>query len=151
MAKAIKKVIPAILKPALDKRGFVQAQMILDWEKIVGTQIAQYSIPERITYYKSAWKKGTLVLAVTPGWAPIITHGLQQIIDRINSYFGYEAISRLQIKQTLYTKRQAPLKVETIPSDETNMTGVEEFPDIDDLGLRQALANLRRSLKKSSG
>lgn len=148
MAKAIKKVIPAILKPALDKRGFAQAQVILDWEKIVGSQIAQYSVPERITYYKSASTKGTLILAVTPGWAPIITHGQQQFIDRINSYFGYEAINRLQLKQTLYVKLRSTITIETIPSDETNIIGAEEFQDISDLRLRQALAELQFSLKK---
>src|ERR1700729_1692694 len=104
MAKIIKKIIPIILKPILAKRNLTQAMIILDWEKIIGQSIAQYAIPERIMYYKNAGSKGTLVLAVTPGWAPVIDHGKQQMIDRINSYFGYEAVSRLQLKQTLYVK-----------------------------------------------
>jgi hypothetical protein len=148
MAKAIKKVIPAILKPILDKRGFAQAQVILDWEKIVGPQIAQYSIPERIIYYKSASTKGMLVLAVTPGWAPIIMHGKQQILDRINSYFGYEAINRFQLKQTMYLKMDTATQIESPSATESETTEVEELTKIQDLRLRQAMVELRRALKK---
>lgn len=151
MAKTIKKVIPAVLKPVLDKRGFAQAQVILDWEKIVGTQIAQFSVPERIVYYKNASRKGTLVLAATPGWAPIITHGSQQMIDRINVYFGYEAVSRLQLKQTLYIKNQASQHSIKIASSETDEIAAEEFTDIPDLDLRKAMATLKRSLKNQNG
>lgn len=146
MAKAIKKVIPSIIKPAFNKRGFAQAQIILDWEKIVGPHIAQYGIPERISYYKAATSKGTLVLAVTPGWAPIINHGKQQIMDRINSYFGYEAVNRLQLKQTLYIKPRPSDQM--MPNEKGAMddTPLEDLTDITDPDLRQALAQLKRSI-----
>jgi hypothetical protein len=149
MAKAIKKVIPAILKPVLDKRGFAQAQIVLDWEKIVGSQMALYGIPERINYYKNATSKGTLVLSVTPGWAPIINHGNQQILERINSYFGYEAVSRLQLKQTFYVKPQSPSAIK--PNEETSavIADIEESIDLDHPNLRKAMARLKHSLQSA--
>lgn len=149
MAKAIKKVIPAILKPVLDKRGFAQAQIVLDWEKIVGSQMAQYGVPERINYYKNATSKGTLVLSVTPGWAPIINHGKQQIMERINSYFGYEAVSRLQLKQTFYVKQQAPAVTNTHEETHIDSASIEESIDLEHPHLRQAMARLKLSLQSA--
>jgi hypothetical protein len=147
MAKSIRKVIPAILKPALDKRGFAQAQIVLDWEKIVGPQMALYGVPERISYYKNATRKGTLVLSVTPGWAPIIHHGQQQIIERINAYFGYEAISRLQLKQTFYKDTKAASQA--VPEAPVDIKKIEDSLDIANVPLKQAMARLKQSLQSA--
>lgn len=146
MAKSIKRVIPAILKPILDKRGLTQATILLDWEKIIGPQMSQYALPEKITYYKNARSKGTLLLSVMPGWAPVIEHSKQQIIDKINSYFGYEAIARLQLNQTLYQKKKS-LVAQEGKHDHTNASVcTKELLTIEHQELRQALINLKTAI-----
>lgn len=146
MAKAIRKVIPAILKPMLDKRGLTQAAIILDWDKIMGGKISQYTLPEKITYYKNARSKGTLVLSVTPGWAPIIEHSKQQIMDRINAHFGYEAVSRLQMNQTLYRKPIVEIPSEIKETQPQIQVCTKELMSIENEALREALVNLKTSI-----
>ena len=99
MAKSLNQVIPAILEPCLKKRGLSQALIILDWSKIVGPELAKRCQASKVTYPKGMRTQGTLHLTVLPSWAPILEQQKHQLIDRVNSYFGYAAVSQIRLLQ----------------------------------------------------
>lgn len=101
MAKSFNQLIPTLLEPSLKKRGFAQALLVLDWEKIVGPQLAKRSMALKVTYPTGQRRQGTLHLAVQPSWAPLIEQEKHQLIQRVNSYFGYEAITQIRLIQSL--------------------------------------------------
>lgn len=98
--KPIQKVVPGILRSIAYKRGFSAPQIVLEWEKIVGFQVAQYCWPIRINFQWGKKVEGTLELSALPAWATIISQNSQIYIERINTYFGYCAISRITLKHT---------------------------------------------------
>ena len=97
--RAIASLIGKSSRAALIKRGFAQADILGHWSSIVGPNLANFSSPEKLSYARQSNKDATLRIRVAPGWAPEFQHFEPLIIERINSFFGYRAVSRLQLIQ----------------------------------------------------
>jgi len=92
--------IESLTKKLLGQAGFVQLELIKNWPDIVGENLAQNSLPERIDYKKGERAAGTLVLSVSSGaFALEISHISPIIIEKINAYFGYFAVQKIHIIQ----------------------------------------------------
>ncbi len=84
------------------KRGRATAEVLTQWPVIVGERLAALCEPERIKWPKTARpdeQSGTLVIRSAPGRALDLHHETPIIIERINAYLGYGAISTLKIIQ----------------------------------------------------
>ena len=104
--KPLSKLIPSAMTPAAKKRGLVSARIILDWEKIVGPQYAEWSAPQKISFRPNQRNKGTLHLSVNPAHALLITHSQDLLLAKINMYFGYEAVSKVTMIQVPFQKKK---------------------------------------------
>jgi hypothetical protein len=94
------KLLPKLMKPVLKGYGFSEASIILDWAKIVGPELAAHCCPDRLAFQKGKQGQATLYLKVEPAFSLMVEYSHPLILDKINSYFGYQAVSRLQIIQT---------------------------------------------------
>ncbi|MBS0243233.1 MAG: DUF721 domain-containing protein [Proteobacteria bacterium] len=128
LAKTVGSFVPRLTRPAFERYGFSAAALITDWDTIVGTDIARYTRPERLKWPKridwaaegtSEAEKGRpgamLMLAVAQGRALDIEYKSAQLVERINAYFGYRAISGLRI-----------LQVAAIAGDRSGSTTIEQ-------------------------
>lgn len=97
--KAIASYIGKSTKAALVKRGFAQADILSNWLTIVGPTLHMVSSPERLTYGRNKNSEATLKVRISPGHAPEFQHFEPLIIERINSFFGYKAVSRISLIQ----------------------------------------------------
>ena len=84
---------------ACKKFGFVQASVVSRWHEIVGERYGQVSLPESIRFPAGKKAGGTLTLLVEGAHAPLIQHLGPMIIERVNRFFGYEAIARIVFRQ----------------------------------------------------
>ena len=75
------------------KRGFGNPGIINDWVSIVGANLADRTLPEKLD------KNGTLRIRVDGPIATEIQHLEPQILDKVAVYFGYRAVRRLSIIQ----------------------------------------------------
>ena len=86
------------LKKIAPKYGFVHSDIIMNWEAICGSDIARMATPLRINFPRSARTDGTLVVKLKLASASaLLQYSFPQIIDRINAYFGYKAVSTVRI------------------------------------------------------
>ncbi len=90
-------LLPKLTRKALGKFGFSYIGLITDWATIVGPDIARLSAPEKLTFPRNKRDSGVLRLKAEGGAALEIQHLEPQILDRINTYFGYRAVMRLNI------------------------------------------------------
>lgn len=105
-----------ITRQALGKRGLGEADVILRWPEIVGEQLAGKCLPEKLSYRRGGAGAGTLQVRVEPAAATVVQHLEPQILERINTYYGYRAVTRLQLRQqplpkTPEGRRQAPRRL----------------------------------------
>lgn len=85
------------LRKAAAAKGFAEPDVLLRWEEAVGPHLAGLCQPMKVSYGSSIG--ATLTVRVDGGHAPEIKHQEPQIVERINRFYGYRAISRLKLTQ----------------------------------------------------
>lgn len=90
-------LVSKLTRKVLGKYGFSYGGLITEWETIVGHDLAESCIPEKLTFPSNKRDSGVLRLRADGGAALELQHLEPQILERINSYFGYKAVSRLQL------------------------------------------------------
>ena len=89
--------IPKTLKKYLKKGGYNYTNIIDNWTKMVGKKISDACYPIKVKMGKEM-KEGNLVLSVIHGKEMEIEYEKKEIIDKINSFFGYNCISKVTLK-----------------------------------------------------
>ncbi len=98
--------IPKSLKKYLRKGGYNYSNIVDNWTKIVGKEIYDKCYPVTIKMGKEM-RDGTLILNVVHGKEIEVEYKKNEIIDKINSFFGYNCISSISLKiiQTQMVKK----------------------------------------------
>lgn len=84
---------------AFKRFGFVQSAVVSRWKEIVGERYAKVSSPESIRFPTGKKSGGTLTLLVEGAHAPLVQHLGPMIIERVNRFFGYQAIVQIAFRQ----------------------------------------------------
>ena len=95
--KPFSSSIPKTLKKHLRKGGYNYSNIVDNWTKMVSKKISDACYPITVKMGKEM-KDGTLVLNVIHGKEIEIEYEKKQIIDKINSFFGYNCISHVTLK-----------------------------------------------------
>ena len=89
--------LPRGLKGILKKNGYNYSEIISKWNILVGKDISDCAYPKSIKMKKGD-SNGTLVLAIKRGDEINIEYSKREIIDKINSYFGYKLIDEVKLQ-----------------------------------------------------
>ena len=89
--------IPKNLKKYLRKGGYNFSNIVDNWSKIVNKKISDSCYPLTVKMGKEM-KDGTLVLNVMHGAEMEIEYKKNEIMDKINSFFGYNCINHIKLK-----------------------------------------------------
>lgn len=87
------------VRTASESRGFAQARLLTHWAEIVGLDAAEVSRPVEVTYGRGGMG-ATLTLLTTGAYAPMLEMQKEQLRAKVNSVYGYNAISRIRVTQT---------------------------------------------------
>ncbi|MEC6998879.1 MAG: DciA family protein [Pseudomonadota bacterium] len=151
----VSKVLGRITGRTMNRRGFNDSRMLENWSAIVGPQLAAMSQPVRLSRRKSGrdgeeTAGGVLTVKAEGAIALEIQHLAPQIIDRLNSYYGYAAIARLNIVQGPVTVTPSPLSPLPIKDEEISALA-DDFDEIDTPRLKRALASLALLMRRDKG
>lgn len=134
---------------AFKRFGFVQSAVVSRWAEIVGERYARVSSPESIRFPAGRKSGGVLTLLVEGAHSPLLQHLTPLIIERVNRFFGYPAIDRIQFRQGRpLRKAAAPPRPKPRPVSKELGEGLRQ---IDDPGLRACLESLAARISGSSG
>jgi hypothetical protein len=133
-------------------RGFATTSLLSEWGTIVGAELAQFTMPDRVVWPKRRDEaqvadapKGhrvegaTLVLRVEGPRAIEVQHRSGQILERVNAYFGYRAIAEMRILQAPVA-RKAPRRPAAEPPIDPDV--LPASVSVEDGSLRAALLRL---------
>ena len=145
----------ATLSDALKTQGFASAEILARWGDIVGPEIAAHSEPMKIAWPRANPSGGdeataepaTMVLRVEGPAAIEIQHLSAVILERVNRFFGWQAIGRIALRQAPL-RRKEPRKAPAPPDPAVAARIAEGLPEIEDEDLRQALARLGAAIKR---
>jgi hypothetical protein len=125
-------LIPPLVRPAFKKRTPATAQVLADWEAIMGPSIAAVTTPRKLF-------GGTLSIACVGPVAMELQHLAPTLIGRINAHMGAVVVSRLRFVQDL--RPPAPPKPQRRPATAAAHDAVATLPEGP---LRDALESLGR-------
>lgn len=149
-ARPLADVLRKTLNSAFAKQGFASTELVTRWPEIVGTDIAAHSEPEKIQWLRPVGNAlpdpGTLLLRVEGPTALEIQHLSGVILERVNRFFGWQAVGDVRLRQAPLTRRAAAKPV--APDDEEQARIAATLSVITDDDLRAALARLGAAVKR---
>lgn len=148
-ARAAGEMVGDVGGTAFRRFGFVQASIVSRWKEIVGDRYARVSSPESIRFPAGKKAGGVLTLLVEGAHAPLMQHLTPLIIERVNRFFGYQAIDRLVFRQgrpPAPPERPSRPALRAVPKELGE--GLREIADPE---LRACLESLAASLAGTTG
>ena len=145
-ARAVSDLVPDVGRAAFRRFGFVQSSIVSRWREIVGDRYAAVSSPESIRFPAGNRSDGVLNLIVEGAHAPMMQHVAPVIVERVNRFFGYQAVARVAFRQGLVQiararTRAAPPSLRPIPVE----LG-DSLREVADPELRAILESLARGV-----
>src|SRR5262245_33421872 len=139
-ARAVGAYVARTLDPVARARGFATTTLLSEWASIVGTDLAQFTAPDRVSWPRrqdgpeaaAASKRApgaTLILRVNGPRAIEVQHRADQILERVNTYFGYRAVAGLRIVQAPVTRPVSRPRSASLEIDEESLPEADRFEE----------------------
>ena len=141
--KKVGKSLPKIIDKNIKERNFVEITLIKKWKEIIGQDIAKYCWPIKIIFSDIKNSNGIIFLKTKRGRSMEIEFKNDEIIEKLNQYFGYKAINKISVVQDFnikdsYKKKIIKKKIKNNHSKVINKIKKSE--------LKIALQNLSKTL-----
>ena len=134
--------LPRGIRGILKKNGYNYSEIISKWNMLVGKDISRYSYPKSIKMQKGE-SNGTLLLAIKRGNEINIEYSKKEIINKINSFFGYRLINVIKLQASNSEKMQNSKKKLTISSEKY----IKKINEIKNKDIRSSLSQLINVIK----
>lgn len=146
--RTLGECIEPVTRPAMQEHGITEMRIIRYWENIVGQELARHASPHRIIHTTApGGENGVLVVQASGGFATQIQHMEPVILERLATYFGYRAVTRLKIEQA--TRPAASLKpVRSFSAKRVTDSALALPVEVEDPEIRAALIRLEQALQK---
>ena len=138
--------VPKTLKKYLRKGGYNYSNIIDNWTKMVSKKISDSCYPVNLKMGKEM-RDGILILNVTHGKEIEIEYKKQEIIDKINSFFGYNCISKVNLRivqDKLQSKDKSFKKIKNFSKIEEKMNKIKDDT------LKSSLSNLLKAFNENN-
>ena len=134
--RPLSSTLPPKIKKVLKKNGFNLYSIVDNWTNIVGSDISNNCYPINVKAQGNS-KEVALIINVIHGKEIDIEYNRKNIIDKVNSYFGYIFINKIQIK-IINTKLNNQIKTENKSRNNFN----SNLKKVQDINLRNKLEKL---------
>ncbi len=120
-ARPVGAYVARTLDPLARARGFATTALLSEWPAIVGAELAQFTMPDRLVWPRrqqeggeaapaKGWRaEGAILMLRVDGPRAIeVQHRSGKILERVNTYFGYRAITEMRILQAPVARAEPP-------------------------------------------
>ena len=135
--------LPRGVKGILKKSGYNYSEIISKWSVLVGKDISSCTYPKSIKM-KNGDSNGTLVLAIKRGDEINIEYSKREIINKINSYFGYKLINEIKLEAINFNSKKTKNKNEL---RKFSKNFEEKINEIKNKNIRNSLSQLLKTIK----
>ena len=138
--------IPKTLKKYLKKGGYNYSNIVDNWTQMVNKKVSDACYPRSVKMSKEM-RNGTLILNVIHGKEMEIEYEKNEIMDKINSFFGYDCIDKVVLRiveDKIYSQKK---KVQNI----RNLEKIEKkLKNIQNEQLKSSLNNLVKAYNEKN-
>ena len=138
--------IPKTLKKHLRKGGYNYSNIVDNWTKMVNKKISDACYPITVKMGKDM-KNGILILNVTHGKEMEVEYEKKNIMEKINSFFGYSCISKIILKISQYKKSK---QIRVLPKIKDIDMIESKINKVNDKHLKSSLNNFLKAYNEKS-
>jgi hypothetical protein len=144
--RSFKDTLPTSIKKIIKKKGHIFSETLSNWKYIVGDELFKFCYPKS---FKNSNKFGvsTLLVMVKRGQEVDIEYSKKQIIDKMNSYFGYTVVEKLKLVSFDDSSNRL-IKDNTINIDAANSKFMNKLVDIKNEKIKKSLLELTKLFKQ---
>jgi hypothetical protein len=132
--RALGSLVPAVTRQTFRKHNPAAAQILADWEIIVGPKVASMTVPRRLD-------RGVLTIACAGPAAMDLHYMGVEVINRINTHLGGQPVHSLKFTQAGMPRKPPPIRPLPPEAIQEAAAAVADLPDGE---LKSALAALGR-------
>jgi hypothetical protein len=143
--RSFRDTLPKKIKKIIDKKGHIYSETLNNWKYIVGDELFKYCYPKS---FKNSNRFGvsTLVIMVKRGHEVDLEYSKQEIMDKMNNFFGYSVVEKLKFTSFNDETKISNIKTQTI--NVTNNKFKEKIKDVKNDKLKKSLAELTRVFRE---
>jgi hypothetical protein len=149
-ARSLADLANGFLADAFKKQGFASTELVARWQDIAGPEIAAHAEPIKLQWRRAPdgepSEPATLVLRVEGPAAIEIQHQSNVILERVNRFFGWQAVGRIALRQAPLARRPAP-RPASRPDPAAAERVAASLTAVGDDDLRMALGRLGAAVK----
>ena len=127
--RSFKDTLPKNIKKVINKKGHIYSETLNNWKYIVGENLFKFCYPKS---FKNSNRFGvsTLVIMVKRGHEVDLEYSKKDVIDKMNSYFGYGVVEKLKLisfddEKKIFKKENSQDKIVTNSKYQTTINNVK--------------------------
>jgi len=136
--------LPRTVRGILKKNGYNYSEIVSKWSSLVGKNISESSYPKSIKIAKNNGN-GVLVISVKRGNELTIEYSKEEIIRKINSYFGYNLIKNIKL-ETYNNKQTNKIKKHHV-INQFSKNFEKKVSEVKNENIRNSLIKLIKTIK----
>ena len=144
--RSFRDTLPKNIKKIINKKGHIYSETLNNWKYIVGDNLFKICYPKS---FKNSNRFGvsTLLIMVKRGHDVDLEYSKKEIMDKMNSFFGYPVIEKLKFisfdndKNILFSKNN-------IKKNVTNKKYQNKINDIKNDKIKKSLIELTKVFKQ---
>ena len=144
--RSFKDTLPKNIKKIINKKGHIYSETLNNWKYIVGDNLFKVCYPKS---FKNSNKFGvsSLMIMVKRGHEVDLEYSKKEIIDKMNSFFGYSVVEKLRFtsfddeKKIFFNKNNQEHNV-------TNNKYEKKINDVKNEKIKRSLIELTKVFKE---
>ena len=143
--RSFKDTLPKKIKKIINKKGHIYSETLDNWKYIVGENLFKICYPKS---FKNSNKfgKSTLLIMVKRGHEIDLEYSKKEIMDKMNSFFGYSAVEKLKFTSFDDEKKIFHRKTD-LEENVTNKKYQKKINDVKNEKIKKSLLELTKVFK----
>ena len=144
--RSFKDTLPKNVKKIINKKGHIYSETLSNWKYIVGENLFKFCYPKT---FKNSNKFGvsTLVIMVKRGHEIDMEYSKKDILDKMNSFFGYSVIEKLKFI-SFDDQQKIALKDTSSQENVANKKYQNKINDVKNEKIKKSLIELTKVFKE---
>ena len=144
--RSLKDTLPKNIKKVINNRGQVYSETLNNWKIIAGESLFKVCFPKS---FKNSNKFGvsTLLIMVRRGHEVDLEYSKKEIIDKMNSFFGYTVVEKLKFYSFDDEKKISP-KEDALKQNVTNIKYQKKINNVKNEKIKKSLFELTKVFKE---
>ena len=144
--RSFKDTLPKNIKKVINKKGHIYSETLDNWKYIVGENLFKVCYPKS---FKNSNRFGvsTLLIMVKRGHEIDLEYSKKEIIDKMNSFFGYTVVEKLKFT-SFDEERRISIKENNQEENVTNKKYLNKINDVKNEKIKKSLLNLTKVFRQ---